>query len=192
MRTSYYTLLFSRKKFINLYSFSNDALKKVFPSNYKFIFCFYKCNIFINFNKLIFTVKKLIPLFFTVVANRGKCLFIGNKHLYFQTICQINTNNDLKLNNLRIGTFSNFFLINDSLFKNLISQKKISIIFFLNCVENKLFLIEAKKKNIPIIGLVTKNIDNYLVDFPMMLNSYYFYNLYIFNQFFFKLILKLL
>ena len=94
---TYYYKLIKRNKLINFWSFSGKDLKQACSLNYKFIFCFYKKNILFNFNTFISIVKKICPLFYSIVDNNGTILFIGTKNIYLQNISK---NNFFLLTNL--------------------------------------------------------------------------------------------
>jgi hypothetical protein len=91
-----------------------------------------------------------------------------------------------------MGAFTNFITQGFNFFSNEKLNKNPSMVFFFNLSTNDFLLLEAKKKNIPSIGLVNANNNSCLVDYPIFLNSFYFYNVYFFSRFFFKFILRLL
>jgi len=91
-----------------------------------------------------------------------------------------------------MGTFTNFITQGFKFFSNEKLNKNPSIIFFFNISTNDFLLLEAKKKNIPSISLVNANNNSCLIDYPIFLNSFYFYNVYFFSRLVFKLILRLL
>jgi len=188
----YYKQLIQKNKLINFGCFSGNAVKDVVSFNYQFIFCFYKQNIFFNFDKFLSVIKKIFPIFNSVVDNKGKFLFIGSKHMYSQIVLKnkiVFFNEALEMN---VGTFTNFQLTGFKSIKNFKILKKPSIILFFQDLKSDFLILEAKKNNIPIIATVldTYNIGN--LDYPILLNCSYFYNIYILSRFFFKYILKLI
>ena len=162
----------------------------MFPINYKFIFCFYKNKFFFDFNVCIANLKKIFPLFNSIFYTSGKFLFIGTSYVYSNSIHKINS--IAELNDKKVGILTNFSLCG---YKNVnsISLSKIpAVIFFFHTIENYFLILESKKKNLPTIGLINSDTNSYLIDYPIFLNSFYFYNIYIFSRFFFKYITKLL
>merc|ERR1711935_467698 len=59
-------------------------------------------------------------------------------------------------------------------------------IFFYN--GNKKLILEVKKKNIPIIGLIPIKSNRLLIDYPIIINSLYFHSVFLFSKVLFKLI----
>merc|ERR1712127_149331 len=94
-----------------------------------FIFCFYKKNVLINFNELISIVKKIIPIFSAIVANKGKCLFVGSQSLYFQTIFKASSRTISELFYLNIGALTNFYGVGFEAFFKFKNEKN-RVLFF--------------------------------------------------------------
>ena len=84
------------------------------------------------------------------------------------------------------GIFSNFKFFWS---KNWIINPTVLIIFSEKKKRNKSFIItEAKRKNIPIISFIEQKTNTNLIDYPILLNSSYFHNVYFFSKFLFKII----
>ena len=162
----------------------------MFPINYKFIFCFYKNKIFFDFNTCISNLKKIFPLFNSIFYNNGKFLFIGTSYIYSNSIYK--TNSIAELNNRNMGVLTKFSLCGYKCFNSLLLNKKPAIVLFFHTMENYFLVMESKKKNLPTVGLINRYTNSCLIDYPIFLNSFYFYNIYIFSRFFFKYITKLL
>ena len=186
---NYYSKLISRNKLKKFWSFLGGDSKKVFPINYKFVWCFYKNKIFFDFNICMQGLKKIFPVFNSIFSNNGDFLFVGTAYVYSSSIYNVNfvtqlTNGGGFLTNLLLYGYSSF---------NLLSVNKIpSIMLFFNTFENYFAVLEAKKKNVPTIALIHSSFNSFLIDYPILLNPFYFYNIYIFSRFFFKHIIKLL
>jgi ribosomal protein S2 len=185
---SYKIKLLDRTKLINFWSFSGNDLKKNFPKNNKFIFYFYKNKNLFDFNVFILTIKKIFPVLNSIFLNKGKFLFAGTTQAYCHNINKNNFVSDTK--DTTVGILTNFSLKG---YKNikLLNLKKIpSIVFLLHSEKNFLFL-ESKNRCIPVVGLVDSS-STTLIEYPIFLNSFYFYNIYIFSRFFFKYITRLI
>ena len=59
--------------------FFGGKIKTSFKFNYNFFSVIYNNNMYINFNKLFFLIKSLLPIFFSVFLTQGKILFIATK-----------------------------------------------------------------------------------------------------------------
>jgi len=182
--------LIKKNKLKIFWSFSGNDLNHIFPLNYKFIFCFYKFFFLIDFTLLILIIKKIFPIFLSIALNKGKFLFVGTKYVYSQSICKNSFIS--KLENLDAGILTNFSVKGFNHFENLKLYKNVSIILFFYILKNDYLLLESKRKDIPTIGLVNSFTNISLIDYPIFLNSSYFYNTYIFSRFFFKYILALI
>jgi len=62
-------------------------------------------------------------------------------------------------------------------------------LFLFYATENYSIVIEGKKKGIILISLSDSEINSNLIDYPIFLNSLYFYSIYFFNLFLLRLIL---
>jgi ribosomal protein S2 len=185
---TYKVKLLHRIKIINFWSFSGNDLKKKFPKNNKYIFYFYKNKNLFDFNVFISNIKKIFPLLNNIFFHKGKFLFSGSARAYCHNVNKNNIVSDVKY--LNTGILTNFCLKGYKKF-NLLNLKKIPSIVFLLHTEKNSLLLESKTRCIPTVGLVN-NSNITLIEYPIFLNSYYFYNIYIFSRFFFKYIIQLI
>jgi ribosomal protein S2 len=117
-------------------------------------------------------------------------LFIGSKFVYSQTIYKKFFFSVIKrFINIKSGIFTNFFVTSYKLIDKLNFDSNPSCIFFFNLRRNNLILLESKKENIPSIGIASSNLNVSLLDYPIFVNSLYFYSTFFLSKFFFKLIL---
>ena len=188
----YYNKLIKKTKLLNFFTFSGVSLKNTFLLNYKFLFCLYQKSSFFEQNNCITTFKTIFPLLNSIVDNKAKILFVGTKCFYAQSFSSLKSKFISKLVEAKMGTFTNFITEGFKFFNNEKLSKNPSLIFFFNLSTNDFLLLEAKKKNIPSISLVNANNNSCLVDYPIFLNSFYFYNVYFFSRLIFKYILRLL
>lgn len=166
---------------------------RFFKINYKYVFSFFKNNVLFNFQKLNLIFKKLVPLFNSIIECSGKFLFIGKESLYLQTISCVNKiDNCNKFEDLKTGVLTNYLSIRIKNFIDFFWNKNPSIIIIFNPEVKNFLLCEAKKVNIPIIGLVDGNQNSSSIEYPIFLNVFYFYNIYILSRFFFKYLIQLL
>lgn len=189
---NYYNRLINKNHLKSFWCFSGNSFKNVLPTNYKFIFCFYKKTIFFDLIFLISIIRKIAPIFNSIVDNKGEFLFVGTKSIYCQTVYRNKVNFITELLECNVGIFTNFKLNGFKSFKNFKVFKNPSIILFYKILDSNFLLIEAKKRNIPIVGLLESNSKSNLIDYPIFLNSFYFYNIYIFSRFFLNYIIKLI
>jgi ribosomal protein S2 len=189
---SYYGRLIKKNNLKNFWCFSGNSFKNIFPINYKFIFCFYKKTIFFDLVFFISIVRKIAPILNSIINNKGEFLFVGTKSIYCQTVYRNKVDFIPKLLESNVGIFTNFKLNGFKSFKNFRVFKNPSIILFYQILDSNFLLVEAKKKNIPVVGLLESNSKSHLIDYPIFLNSFYFYNIYIFSRFFFNYIIKLI
>ena len=189
---NYYNKILVKKKLINFWTFSGANFKNIFLLNYKFIFCFYKKVAFFNSIQFLLIIKKILPVLNCVVATNHKILFIGSNSLYCQSIYSKNINFIGKLKMSIIGVFTNFTAEGFKFFDNFKFRKKPSLIMVMSSFNGNYIFLDAKKKNIPIIAFIDSDVNSSLVDYPISINSSYFYNVYIFSRFFFKYVLKLI
>ena len=188
----YYKQLINKRKLINFFIFSNINIMCFFKINYKYIINLFKKNVLFSFQKLNLILKRLIPLFNSIIDCSGKFLFIGNESLYLQTISYVNKINSCsKFEGLKTGVLTNLSIgIGD--FMDFFWSKKPSIIISFNLGVKNFLLFEAKKVNIPIIGLIDGIQNSSNIEYPIFLNVFYFYNIYILSRFFFKYLVQLL
>jgi ribosomal protein S2 len=190
--TNYYGKLIKKTKLLNFLSFSGTQLKNAFFFNYKFLFCFYKKRLFFEYNQCISVVKSIFPLLHSTVDNQSNVLFVATKCVYAQSFFLLKSKVVSKLVESNTATFTNFVNEGFKFFESTKLKKNACIIIFFNLSINDFLLIESKKKNIPSIGLVNANNNVGLIDYPIFLNSFYFYNVYFFSRLVFKYILRLL
>lgn len=188
----YYNKLIKKTKLLNFWTFSGVSLKNTFILNYKFIFCLYQKSSFFEQNNCVAVFKTIFPILHSIVDNKANILFVGTKCFYAQSFYALKSRFVSKLLEAKMGAFTNFITQGFNFFSNEKLNKNPSMVFFFNLSTNDFLLLEAKKKNIPSIGLVNANNNSCLVDYPIFLNSFYFYNVYFFSRFFFKFILRLL
>jgi len=187
----YYQTLIKKKKLIKFWIFFGFNFKKIFKINYEFLNVIYNKNSFLNFKKLIYAIKKILPLFLNLLKLNSNILFVLSNFFYCQTIYQNFYFSIIKKfqNNIKKGIFSNFSITNLKIidFLDFYFNPSILIFFYLN--ENQLLLYESKKKKIPNISLLAKNQSLKMVDYPLYININHFYPIFFFSKFFFKLVL---
>jgi ribosomal protein S2 len=189
--SKYYNRLIKKTKLLNFWTFSGIELKNIFILNYRFIFCFYKKNVFFEYNNCVSAVKAIFPILHSIVDNKSKILFAGTKYFYTQSFFPLKSKFISKLIDTKVGSFTNFVIEGFKFFnKNL--KKNSSLIFFFNLSTNDFLLVESKKKKIPSIGLLNASNSCSMIDYPIFFNSFYFHNVYFFSRLVFKYILRLL
>lgn len=188
----YYDKLIKKTKLLNFWTFSGTELKSVFLLNYKFIFCFYKKNVFFEYTNCVSSIKKIFPILHSTINNKSNILFVGTKCFYAQFFLSLKSKLISQLIEGKIGTFTNFIIEGFKFFNGTKLKKNPSLIIFFNISINDFLLVEAKKKNIPSVGLVSASNNSGLIDYPIFLNSFYFHNVYFFSRLVFKYILKLI
>lgn len=188
----YYSKLIKKTKLLNFWTFSGTELKSVFLINYKFIFCFYKKNLFFDYTNCVSVVKNILPILHSTINNKANVLFVGTKCFYAQIFLSLKSKNISQLIEGKIGTFTNFIIEGFKFFNGTKLKKNPSLIFFFNISINDFLIVESKKKSIPSIALVNVSNNSSLIDYPIFLNSFYFHNVYFFSRLVFKYILKLL
>ena len=187
-----YKKILFRKKLIKFWIFYSGNLKNTFKINYQFLTVFYNNGCFLDFKKLSFSIKKLLPLFLDMVKNKQDFIFVATEGIYSKSIISNSYLSFVRdLTTIKSGLFTNFSSINFHLItKFKIKSNPVALILF--HFKNPAFLVfEAKKKKIMLIGLINSQINSKLVDYPIMINPIFFYNIYFFSKFFFNLILKL-
>ena len=186
----YYKKLVNRKKLIKFWVFFGNNYKNIFKSNFQNINILYTNYYFLDIKKLVLSLKNILPIFINMVKCKGNLLFVSTKFLYHQTIYKNHYFSIIKkLINVKSGIFTNFSVSSYKSFKQLDFKLNPSLAIFFSLKNNNTLLMESKKKNIPIIGLLTPNINSYLIEYPLFINSLYFYTIFFFHKFFFKIIL---
>ncbi len=186
----YYNQIIKRGKLIKYWIFFGGDLRITFKYNYNYFSVLYLANVFININKLIFSIKNVLPLLFNISNAKGKIIFVATKWLYSKIIYHrfyLSLIKDLVYR--KPGVFSNISYLKDQFFNKLDFNKIPTILIFFYFNDKDYLLHEAKKKKIPIVGLVSSKNTVTLVDYPIFVNTDYFYVSYFFSKFLFKLIL---
>lgn len=189
--SSYYNKLISRTLLLKFWVFSGTNLKTVFLNNYKLLNFAYQKKSILDFDNLIFGIKKVIPVFKHLSRISANILFISSTSIYKQTT-YLNTcfQKASYLNEWNVGVLTNFSLQGFPWFKHHNISNQPSLVVFLSFEENLLLLLESKSKNLPTVGLVNESLNSYLIDYPIGLSSTYFYNLYFFSKFFFRYLIS--
>ena len=186
----YYKKLVNRKKLIKFWVFFGSNYKNIFKSNFQNLNILYTNSYFLDIKKLILNLKNIFPIFINTTKYKGNLLFVSTKFLYHQTIYKNHYFAILKkLTHIKSGIFTNFSVSSYKLFKELDFKSNPSLAIFFSLKNNNTLLMESKKKNIPIISLLTPNTNSYLIEYPLFINSLYFYTIFFFHKFFFKIIL---
>lgn len=184
---NYYTKLINRTKLLSFWTFSGHDLKIVFRENYKLLSLIYNKKSIIDFNRLIFDIQKVIPLFHIFRSSEIELLFVNSNSIYSQTIHSENKSNTaIQLLEWKVGTLTNFSLQGFRIVKHRKLKSQPSVIFFLNQNNNKLLLLESKSSNLPTVSLLDETVNSSLIDFLICVSSIYFYNIYFFSKFFFR------
>lgn len=155
--------------------------------NHRFLNIIYMSGCFINYKILINEIKKVLPLFLNTSLKNSQFLFVGAKSLYIKDIyIKKYFINNLK-NKIVNGIFSNFSFYSIKNFNILNTKLNVNIcVFFYS--GNKKLILEVKKKNLPIIGLIPIKSNRLLIDYPIIINSLYFHSVFLFSKVLFKLI----
>lgn len=182
--------IISRKKLIKFWLFYSGNLKKIFKTNYQYLTVFYNKSCFLNLKNLSFSIKKLLPLFLDIVKNKEQFLFSSTSGLYSKSMTSNKYSSfvrDLNFPN-KGGSFTNFASISFQLFTKSKFNPSVLILFYFN--DPNFLVFEAKKKKIPLIGLVQSKNNSKLLEYPIFINGAFFFNVYFFSKLFFKLILN--
>lgn len=190
--SKYYAKLLKKKTLLNFWTFSGTELKSVFLLNYKFIFCFYKKNVFFDYSHCVSVVRSIFPILHSTVDNKAKVLFVGTNCFYSQSFFLSKNKFISNLIEGKMGIFTNFVNEGFKFFLSSKLKKNPSLVFFFTVSINDFLLLESKKKNIPNIALTNTSNNCNLIDYPIFLNSFYFHNVYFFSRLVFKYILRLL
>jgi len=185
----YYNQLIKRGKLIKYWIFFGGDLKTTFKYNYDYLITLYVSNVYINLNKLIFSIKNVLPVLCNVSNSKGQIIFVATKWFYSKVIYQGFFLSLIKhLVFRKPGVFSNLSYLKDQFFNKLDFNRLPSILIFFYLKDKDFLLKEAKKKKIPVIGLVGPTAEAILVDYPIFINTNFFYVSYFFSKFLFKLI----
>lgn len=179
-----------RKKLIRFWVFFGNNSKNIFKINFLSLNFLYGKSYFVDFRNLLLNLKNTIPIFMNSVKNKGNFLFISTNFFYCQSIYKNYFFSIIKkLLEIKSGIFTNFSVSNYRFFKNLNFKLNPDFILFFSLKNNKYFLLESKKKNIPIIAILNPKYNSFLIEYPLFVNNIYFYIIFFFHKFFFKLIL---
>jgi len=179
----YYKKLINRTKLVKFWIFSGIDNKYIIKTNYQFIYILYNKNCFLDFKSLLLHIKNILPFFLNLKKLNTTILFVSNNFIYSQSIYNfffLPIIKKLMISNS--GIFTNFSVTSIKSFKTLDFYFNPSLI--INFYLNKNLLLESKKKNIPLIGLLPMNVNTYLIDYPLPINSIFFYTIYFFSKFF--------
>jgi ribosomal protein S2 len=120
---------------------------------------------------------------------KGKVLFVATKWLYSRIIYDRSyLSLPKELIYRKPGVFSNFSYLSDIFFEDLDFNKNPSVLVFFRIKDKDYLVLEAKKKKIPIVGLISSKTNSLMVDYPIFINSEHFHATYFFSRFLFKLI----
>lgn len=143
----YYNKLIKRGKLIKYWTFFGGEFKSSFKFNYNFFSVIYGVNFYINFNKLIFSIKNILPVFLSASLSKGKILFVATKWLYSKIIHNkfyLSLTKELIYE--KSGVFSNFSYLNNEFFNKLDFNKNPSLLIFFSLQDKDLLVFEARKK----------------------------------------------
>lgn len=152
-----------------------------------FLTSIHSTNCFTDLNLLIFSIKRLIPIIVSSITPKNDFLFIGTKFLYSKSVSTSSfLTNQLVTRNP--GIFSNFSITSFYTVNKVATKSLPKIIFFFYLKKSDFVLKEAKVKNIPVIALLNSKRNSKLIDYPIMVDSSYYYTIYFFSLFFFRLL----
>lgn len=185
-----YKQLVKRKKLIKFCFLFCGEYKKAFKINFLLCESIYKKKCISNYKFLSLSVKRILPLFYNLPKCKGNFLFLATKNLYVKTF---NTNKynmfAKKLLAKKQGLFFNFSIPSTKIVGRWDFVKNPAMLIFFNFEESKHLLYESKLKNIPAVGLVTVSDNSTLIEYPILVNNFYFHTTYFFCQLFFKLLI---
>jgi hypothetical protein len=184
-----YKKLLKRKKLIKYWLFFNSSLRAVIGSSYKYLALISKVGCFSNFKILIISLKRLIPVFYTLSKVGGSISFIAAQYIYTKTVCKHKYIKFIKtISCNKPGIFSNFS-VTSKVFKNLDFLTNPGVAVFFNYSKKDRLLEETRLKSIPTVSLVSSHLNSAFVEYPIYVNSIYFYTVYFFTHFFFKFLI---
>ena len=82
----YYQTLIKKKKLIKFWIFFGFNFKKIFKINYEFLNVIYNKNSFLNFKKLIYAIKKILPLFLNLLKLNSNFYICSSSNFLEQII----------------------------------------------------------------------------------------------------------
>jgi hypothetical protein len=180
----YYKKLLMRKKLVKYWLFFNGSLGRVFKSSYMFFGITNKNSCFLNLSFLIGGIKKLTPLFLMLSKTGGNVCFVTVDYMYGMVVATSMFTKQLIF--AREGVFTNFAARSYALFHSLDFLLNPAVVIFLNQKRTCGLLYETRIKNIPTVALVVPGFNIGFVEYPIFVNSVYFYTVYFFTRFFYK------
>jgi ribosomal protein S2 len=139
---------------------------------------------------LLKSVKALLPVFLNLSENKASnVLFVATKALYSKSVF-LNEYKSLvkRVSNRKPGVFTNFSICGMSIFNKLDFKNIPSILVFFYFEEKDPIFLEAKKKCIPVVSFIDSKVNPVGVDYPVVVNTGYFYTAYFFSKFLFNLL----
>ena len=125
--------------------------------------------------------KYVFPLVVYGQRLQKSIIFIGTHYIFAKTLLNHMTRHET-LTGEHPGIFSNITSLNRG------SIRKIpALAIFFSMDKNRLLLIDIKKKNIPVISFLKHNDSSVLIDYPIFVNNNFFYTVYFFSQYIYKL-----
>jgi hypothetical protein len=132
------------------------------------------------------SLHRLLPFLIALLQKNDSILFIGAQFAYARGLDKVRFLAHI-LGSRKPGIFSNFCLTKMFTVENVSLRFMPKIAFFFSLNEISLVMLrEAKTKNIPAIALVGASDSTCLIDYPVLLDSKYFYNTFFFISFLFS------
>jgi ribosomal protein S2 len=123
----------------------------------------------------------------SIIKTKNDFLFIGTRFLYSKVVSS-NCFLTHELVTRNPGIFSNFSITSFYTINKIAINSLPKAIIFFYLKKNDFVLKEAKLKNIPIIALISSKRNSKLIDYPLIVDSSYYYTIYFFSLFFFRLL----
>jgi len=178
----YYKKLLNRKKLLKFWIFLGGQFKDTFKVNYRYINHQYDKKCFLDFNLLCFYIKSISTLLVNLTKTKTVCLFVATKYIYSKQVAKKDYTQTVKKLFLKNSNILSNFYFQD---RNLHFKKMILV--FLYIKKNDRLLFEAKQQHMPTIALTNLKQSSNLIDYPIVVNSSYFYNIYFFSRLFFRI-----
>ena len=125
--------------------------------------------------------KYVFPLLVYCQRLQKSIIFIGTDYIFVKTLLNHMTCHETLIVG-HSGIFSNITSLNTG---NIRKIPALAIFFSMD--KNRLLLIDIKKKNIPVISFLKHNDSSVLIDYPIFVNNNFFYTVYFFSQYIYKL-----
>lgn len=109
-------------------------------------------------------------------------MFVATKYIYSKQVAKKDYTQTVKKLFLKNSNILSNFYFQD---RNLHFKKMILV--FLYIKKNDRLLFEAKQQHMPTIALTNLKQSSNLIDYPIVVNSSYFYNIYFFSRLFFRI-----